>query len=160
MKKIEVHIDGASKGNPGHAGIGAVICQDGKVIKNIANYIGKTTNNFAEYTALIYALQEAIIIKADVVDVHTDSQLLCRQINKEYKVKSSNIIGLYNQAVHLIAAFKKFSIKHIPREENSEADKLANYAVKEALKGKQAECGCPDVACAYRGGKSGLRRVT
>lgn len=136
MKKIEIHIDGASKGNPGHAGIGAVICQDGKVIKNIANYIGKTTNNFAEYTALIYALQEAIIIKADVVDVHTDSQLLCRQINKEYKVKSSNIIGLYNQAVHLIAAFKKFSIKHIPREENSEADKLANHAVKEALKGK------------------------
>ncbi len=136
MKLIDVYIDGASKGNPGPAGVGVIICQEGVVLKNISNYIGNTTNNFAEYTALIFALQEALIIKADELNINTDSQLLCRQINGEYKVKSPNILGLYNQARHLISAFKKVSINHIPREMNSGADKLATQAVRKALKNK------------------------
>jgi len=134
MKMLDIHIDGASKGNPGPAGIGVVISEDGLVVKNLSVFIGESTNNFAEYTALIHALEQALILKADVVKINTDSQLLCRQINKEYKIKSNNIIGLYNQAVQLIAGFKKFSIQHIPREENRGADKLANLAVKQALK--------------------------
>lgn len=134
MKMLDIHIDGASKGNPGPAGIGVVIAQDGQVVKNLSVFIGESTNNFAEYTALIHALEQALILKADAVKINSDSQLLCRQINKEYKIKSNNIIGLYNQAVHLISAFKKFSIQHIPREENTAADKLANLAVKQALK--------------------------
>jgi len=136
MKLIDVYIDGASKGNPGPAGVGVILCQGGVVLKNISNYIGNTTNNFAEYTALIFALQEALIIKADELNINTDSQLLCRQIKGEYKVKSPNIVGLYNQAKQLISAFKKVSINHIPREMNSGADKLATQAVRKALKNK------------------------
>lgn len=135
---VDIYIDGASKGNPGHAGIGVVILKDGKVLKTLSNYIGKATNNFAEYSALIYALEEALIIKAEAVKINSDSQLLCRQLNKEYRIKSENIINLYNQAVHLLSAFRVFSINHIPREKNTEADKLANKAVKDVLKKKTA----------------------
>lgn len=136
MKELEIYIDGASKGNPGLAGIGVIICQDGGVLKNISTFIGRATNNFAEYTALIYALQEALILKAESVKIYTDSQLLCRQIKKEYKVKNPNIIGLYNQALHLMSAFKLVLINHISRKDNPGADKLANKAIKEALKKK------------------------
>lgn len=131
---LEIYIDGASKGNPGHAGIGAVICRNGEVLKNISSYIGEGTNNFAEYTALIYALQEALILKAEGVKVNTDSELLYRQLKKQYKVKNINLIGLYNQVLHLIDSFREFSIQHIPRESNRGADKLATRAVKEHLK--------------------------
>jgi len=133
MKEFEIYIDGASKGNPGPSGIGVVICQGEETVKNISTYIGQATNNIAEYTALIYALQEALILKAEVLRINTDSQLLARQLNKVYKVKHENIIGLYNQALNLLAGFKKVSIRDIPREENKEADKLATLAVKKEL---------------------------
>lgn len=129
--RVDIHIDGASKGNPGPAGVGIIIRSNGEIVGKISKYIGNTTNNIAEYTALIYALQEALIIKAGIVSINTDSQLLCRQINKEYKVKSPNIIGLYNQAQRLISGFEKVAIKHISRENNTEADKLATQAVKD-----------------------------
>ncbi len=133
MTALKIYIDGASKGNPGPSGVGVVICRDGETIKNIASYIGNATNNVAEYTALIYALQEALILKAEALEINTDSQLLYRQIKKVYKIKSANILGLYNQALHLMSAFKEVSIKNIPREQNRGADKLANKAVKEAF---------------------------
>jgi len=132
MKELEIYIDGASKGNPGHSGIGVIVLEHGTQVKNISRYIGTATNNVAEYTALIYGLQEGLLSKAEHITVKTDSQLLCRQINKEYKVKSQSILNLYNQALQLLSGFKKFSIKHIPREENIEADKLATKAIKEA----------------------------
>ncbi|MCX5700260.1 MAG: ribonuclease HI family protein [Candidatus Omnitrophica bacterium] len=134
MKNLEIYIDGASKGNPGPSGIGVVICSNGLTIKNISTYIGRATNNFAEYTALIYALEEALIMKAERLLVKTDSQLLARQLNKVYKVRNVNIIGLYNQALHLLTAFKEVYIKDIPREENKGADKLATLAIKKELK--------------------------
>ncbi len=134
MNEIEIFIDGASKGNPGPSGIGVIICRDGETIKNIASFIGHATNNAAEYTALLFALQEALKLKAESVKINTDSQLLHRQINKTYKVKNPNIIGLYNQAVHLLSAFKKVSITNIPREENKGADRLATQAIKEHFK--------------------------
>ena len=134
MNSLDIYIDGASKGNPGPSGIGVVICRSGETIKNIASYIGNTTNNVAEYTALIYALQEALILKAQTLNINTDSQLLFRQINKVYKVKSQNILGLYNQALHLISAFKHVSIKDIPRQENRGADRLATIAIKQHLR--------------------------
>lgn len=134
MKQLEIYIDGASKGNPGHSGIGVIVCRDGQVLKNISNYIGKTTNNAAEYTALIQALQEALMLKAENITINTDSQLLYRQMKKEYKVKSPLISSLYAQAVHLASAFKAVTIKHIPREDNRGADKLATQAVRQALK--------------------------
>ena len=133
MKILEIYIDGASKGNPGPSGIGAIICSNGQVIKNISSYIGHATNNFAEYTALIYALEEALILKADALEIKTDSQLLARQLNKIYKVKSENISALHNQAEHLLSAFKSVKITDIPREQNKGADKLATLAVKKEL---------------------------
>ena len=134
MKELEIYIDGASKGNPGPSGIGVVICRGQETIKNISSFIGNATNNIAEYTALIYALQEALILRAEAIKIKTDSQLLARQLNKVYKVKHANIIGLYNQAVNLLAAFKKVSINNIPREENRGADKLATEAIKKELR--------------------------
>ena len=134
MKRLEIYIDGAAKGNPGPAGIGVVICQDGEVVKNIAEYIGNTTNNVAEYTAFIYGLEESLSLEAKILTVNTDSQLLYRQIRKEYKVKSQNILALYQKASHLISGFKEFSINHIPREKNCGADKLANIAIKKAAR--------------------------
>lgn len=137
MKALEIYIDGASKGNPGPSGIGVVICRDGETVKNISSYIGNTTNNIAEYTALIYALQEALVFKAQVLKINTDSQLLYRQLKKIYRVKNPNLLGLYNQARHLMSAFKEVLINNIPRQNNLGADKLASKAVKEELR-KQA----------------------
>jgi ribonuclease HI len=134
MKAIEIYIDGASKGNPGHAGIGVIICQNGQVLKNISSYIGQTTNNVAEYMALIQALQEALILKAENIAINTDSQLLYRQMKKEYRVKHPLISSLYTQAMHLVSAFKDVNINHISRENNRGADRLATQAIKKALK--------------------------
>jgi len=134
VNDLEIYIDGASKGNPGPSGIGVVICRNGETIKNISSFIGNATNNIAEYTALIYALKEALILKAEVLKINTDSELLYRQLKKDYKVKSVNILGLYNQAAHLLSVFKKASLNHIPREENKGADKLATEAIKKQFK--------------------------
>lgn len=134
MKKIEIYIDGASKGNPGPSGIGVVICQNSQVLKNISNYIGHSTNNLAEYTALIYALQEALILRAQSLKINTDSELLYRQIKKEYKVRNPSIFGLYSQVLYLMSAFKEVSINHISRKDNKGADKLATKAIKEAIR--------------------------
>ena len=136
MFKLELFIDGACHGNPGPSGAGVVIRHNGKSIKKISRYIGNATNNIAEYMALIFGLQESLILKAESVKVNTDSQLLYRQLIKVYKVKHPNIAGLYNQAVHLAGGFKEFSISHIPRELNTEADKLATKAIKEKFKDK------------------------
>lgn len=136
MNKLELFIDGACQGNPGPGGAGVVIRRDGKIIKEISRYIGETTNNIAEYSALIFGLQESLILRAESVIINTDSQLLYRQLIKVYRVKHPNIIGLYNQAVHLVSGFKEFSINHIPRCLNSEADKLATLAIKENFKNK------------------------
>lgn len=132
MKHLELYIDGASKGNPGPAGVGIIICAHGEVVKNIAKAIGKTTNNVAEYTALICGLQEALNLKAETLVVNTDSQLLHRQMSGAYKVRHPNILPLYYQARALSAGFRGVAFNHIPRESNRGADKLANRALKEA----------------------------
>jgi len=132
MNHLEIYIDGASKGNPGKSGIGVVIHQNNRLVKNIASYIGVATNNVAEYTALIYALEEALLLKASSLKINTDSQLLARQLNKIYKVRNEGIISLYNRAVHLLTGFDNVLISHIPREENTVADKLATQAIKES----------------------------
>ncbi|MBU0547641.1 MAG: ribonuclease HI family protein [Candidatus Omnitrophica bacterium] len=134
MSYLEIYIDGASKGNPGHSGVGIIIYRNGQVLKRISSYIGKTTNNIAEYTALIYALEEALLLKAKSLKINTDSQLLARQINRVYKVKHEGLIALYERAVRLLSGFETVLVKHIPREKNSCADKLATGAIKATLK--------------------------
>jgi ribonuclease HI len=129
MLKLDIFVDGACSGNPGPAGIGIVIKKDGTVIKEIARSIGSATNNIAEYTALIYALQEALALKAQQVHVTTDSELMHRQVIGLYKVKHGNIKPLFDQVKHLMQGFEKFELTHVPREANAEADKLSRQGV-------------------------------
>ncbi|MGD9015439.1 MAG: ribonuclease HI family protein [Candidatus Omnitrophota bacterium] len=131
--EFQIYIDGASEGNPGPAGIGVILTQNGQVIRNISVYLGIQTNNVAEYMALIFGLQEALMLKAKAVSIYTDSQLLSRQINNEYKLRSPNLIGLYAQVVHLLSAFDSAKVQYIPREENRGADKLAKKAAQKKL---------------------------
>lgn len=131
-KKFSLYVDGGSHGNPGPSGIGVIIYDEkGNVIRNISKFIGDTTNNVAEYTALIYGLQEALILRADEVMVNTDSELLAKQLSKEYKTKDAGLKPLYEQVSHLLTGFKKYEIKHIDRSGNKGADKLANKAIGE-----------------------------
>ena len=130
---LEIFIDGASKGNPGPSGIGVVIVENGRNVKCVYRFIGHATNNIAEYSALISALEEGLILKAQSLSIKTDSELLHRQITRVYKVRNANILGLYQQAQRLISAFERVSICHVPREQNAEADRLATQAVKEHL---------------------------
>ncbi len=125
----EIYIDGASRGNPGDSGIGIVFKNDDS--KNFKKYIGTGTNNNAEYTALITALEIAIESELLKIKVHTDSMLVANQINGSWKVKDPDIRILFANAKKLIENFKKFSITHIRREFNSEADQLANEAINE-----------------------------
>ncbi len=131
MKSLEAYIDGAAKGNPGPAGIGVVVFSDKKIIKRISQYIGETTNNVAEYTALVYALQEALIQKASSIKIYTDSELLFKQTKDLYKVKDGNLKVLKAQVDHLLSGIKDFDIEYIPREKNIEADKLAQGSIKQ-----------------------------
>ena len=125
---ITIYTDGASIGNPGKVGIGYLIYKDKKLLKQEGIYLGIQTNNFAEYMALIFALTGALSLGEDKCQVFSDSQLLCEQINGNYKVKNKNIYALFVLAKKMISQFKSFNIKHISREENKEADKLAKEA--------------------------------
>ena len=129
-KKAFIFIDGAARGNPGEAGIGIVIKDgQGSQIKKLYKYIGQATNNIAEYTALVYALQEAIIFGFKDLVVYSDSELLVKQLNGEYRVKNSNLRSYYEQFLHLRIAFNRLEIKQLSRQENKESDKLANQAI-------------------------------
>ena len=130
MTKLALYTDGACSGNPGPAGIGVVVQQEGAVIKEISRFIGAATNNIAEYTAVICALQEALVLKADEVSLFSDSELVCRQVLGQYKVSHAQMRVLYDQVQHLRAGFRRFQIQHIPREENRQADQLARQAIR------------------------------
>lgn len=126
----EVFIDGASKGNPGEASVGILIRQDGKVAKTVSKAIGLATNNVAEYTALLYALEELLAMNAKKIKVHTDSALLYNQLLGKYQVKNDLLKTLFDQAQELGRKFEDIQIVNIPREKNQEADQLANQAFK------------------------------
>ena len=142
--KLEIFTDGGCSGNPGPAAIGVVIKNGGKTVKTLGLPIGQGTNNIAEYTALIYALGEALILKADEVSVKTDSELMCRQVSGTYAVKHKNIKPLFVQVKHLVTGFKSFQIAHVPREQNSEADALVRQVLKKA--GQDGRCDAHGVA--------------
>lgn len=128
-QKFEVYIDGAARGNPGEAGVGIVIKQGNKILFEVGSYIGKTTNNIAEYMALIRGLEEAIIMGGEDVKIMSDSELLVKQIKGEYKVKNQGLKPLYFHAKELTKKLKSFEIEHAYREENKHADKLANQGI-------------------------------
>jgi secondary thiamine-phosphate synthase enzyme len=129
MKRATIATDGASKGNPGPAGIGIVICDEsGAVLKSIGENIGIGTNNFAEYTAFIRGLELTLELGFDHAVVNTDSELLAKQINGHYRVKSPDIAPLFALALDLMGKFKTVRVNHVPREKNKQADKLASQA--------------------------------
>jgi len=130
MDKLTIYVDGASKGNPGKAGIGIVFFCEGKKIKEYSQHIGVTTNNVAEYMAVVFAMQEALIMRVENIAVFTDSELIANQIQGIYKVRDNNLFRLYKQVQHLKGGFKKFNITHIERANNKEADKLASESLK------------------------------
>ncbi|MBI5118822.1 CoA-binding protein [Candidatus Poribacteria bacterium] len=129
-KKLTIFIDGASHGNPGPAAVGIVIKSSGKTIREIGETIGKATNNYAEYSALIRALEEACKLGASEVDCFSDSELLVRQMTGVYSVKSRNLLPLVSKAQTLRRTFKKFSLHHVDRSKNERADDLAGKALK------------------------------
>ncbi len=128
---ITINIDGASKGNPGPSSIGIVFHKDKEQVKEVSEFIGIHTNNFAEYTALIRALEVSIECGFQNVEIKSDSELVVKQINKIYKVKDADIKDLFDKASSLAERLSSFKITHIPREENLRADKLANLALKQ-----------------------------
>ncbi len=133
--RLVIHTDGASRGNPGEAGIGALIEDDtGHVVGRLARYLGRTTNNQAEYAALIDALKEAARQGAKEVSVYADSELVVKQVKGEYRVKNPDLKPMHAEVMRLISGFDGFAIKYIPREKNKEADALANEAIDKRLR--------------------------
>ncbi|MFH1193491.1 MAG: ribonuclease HI family protein [bacterium] len=131
--KFIIYTDGGARGNPGPAGIGIVIKADGKTVKEYGEYIGKATNNQAEYKALISALETVKNLGATEVEIFMDSELIVKQIKGEYKVKHPGLAPLFLKVYNLRAGFKKFFVRHIPREKNKEADKLVNEAIDKRI---------------------------
>ncbi len=125
---IEVYIDGGSRGNPGNAAIGFVVYRDGSEIYRLGKKIGVTTNNRAEYTALIEALKY-LLRTADnneKITIISDSELIVNQINGKYKVKSRSIAPLYKEAIGLLKNFKNIELIHVKRENNRVSDWILN----------------------------------
>ncbi|MEP9412566.1 MAG: ribonuclease HI family protein [Candidatus Brocadia sp.] len=130
MSELIIHTDGASRGNPGKAGIGVAIFDvDYHLIEEVCRFIGESTNNIAEYQAMILAARKAIAYNAKKVIFKTDSELLVRQLNGEYRVKSPNILPLYNDLMKLLSKIPTWKIQHVRREENVIADTLANRGI-------------------------------
>jgi ribonuclease HI len=129
---LDIHIDGASRGNPGEAGFGVhVATGDGTEVARMYGYLGRTTNNVAEYQALLHALRWALDRGAPRVRIFSDSELLVRQMEGSYRVRHPGLVPLHAQAVSLRNRLGRAELRHVPREENREADRLANQAVDE-----------------------------
>ena len=131
---IKIFSDGGARGNPGPAGIGAVIYNsEGKIIAEVSEYLGIATNNQAEYKALIAALKKAKEMGVKEVECYLDSELVVKQLKREYKVKNKDLAPLFLEIHNLSINFKNISYRHIPREENKAADKLANIAMDRGM---------------------------
>ncbi|HHW18592.1 MAG TPA: ribonuclease HI family protein [Firmicutes bacterium] len=125
MKGV-VFFDGASRGNPGPASCSAVVRVEGLPEREVAAFLGTTTNNVAEYCGLLLGLYEARELGADEVAIFSDSNLCVQQLKGEYKVQSPNLIPLYQKVLSLLKKFSRWEISHVPREENKRADSLSN----------------------------------
>ena len=130
VRKVILHIDGGSRGNPGPAGCGAVLLDTaGGVLAEESRFIGRATSNEAEYHSLLLGLHAARRRGASDVTVRADSQLLVRQLNGAYKVKSARLMPLFQAATEALREFVSWRAEHVPREMNAHADSLANRAM-------------------------------
>jgi len=128
-------VDGAARGNPGEAGCGAVIFNEHRhVVKKLSRYLGHATNNVAEYEGLLMGLEALIQLGKKRVQIQSDSQLLVRQLNGQYRVKDEKLKLLFRRAMMLLGRFDRVRIVHVPRESNKLADQLANQGIDNALR--------------------------
>ena len=128
--KVVIHSDGASRNNPGPAAIGATIKDEqGRLLATISRSIGRATNNQAEYRAVIAALEKAIKLGARQIELNLDSELIVRQETGRYRVKNEALKPLFGRVKKLLGSLEGFSIRHVPRQQNQEADRLANSAL-------------------------------
>jgi len=135
--KATLHTDGGARGNPGPAGIGAVLYDaEGREIAHVSQSLDATTNNVAEYKALIAGLEMALENGVTDIDVKCDSQLVVSQVTGEWKIKNDRLRSLAAKAERLLYKFEKHALSHVPRSSNARADKLANEAMDEAAAGK------------------------
>ena len=129
--RLLIHTDGAARGNPGPAGAGAVLrdADTGEVVAEIAVGLGRATNNVAEWTAVRLALEEARRLGATRVDLRMDSQLVARQISGVYRVKHADLKPIHAAVMSLLREFEGYTVGHVPRELNKDADRLSNIAI-------------------------------
>lgn len=127
--KLQIFTDGGARGNPGPSGIGAVVWNGNELVGRHKKYIGVATNNQAEYRAVILALEEVKKLSVEELEFFLDSELVVKQLNREYKVKDKDLAPLFVQVWNLSMGFKRVTFTHVPREKNKEADKLVNEAI-------------------------------
>ncbi|MCL2013152.1 MAG: ribonuclease HI family protein [Cystobacterineae bacterium] len=131
---LRIYSDGASRGNPGPAGAGAVLVDlQGKILERLGRFLGEQTNNHAEYQGALLGLRRAKALGASSIELWADSQLLIRQLQGSYRVKNAGLLPLYTEARGLLAQFSKIKLVHVPREKNEEADRMSNRAIDEGL---------------------------
>jgi ribonuclease HI len=138
-----IYFDGASKGNPGHSGVGAIVFKKHEIFTVLTKYIGIATNNVAEYTALkaiLMKVQPVIVNKKEVeMLLRGDSELVVKQLRGFYRIKNVRLKGLCETVVKMLERYKSWNIEYIPREENKIADALATSALENALRALKAE---------------------
>ena len=136
VEELLLYCDGGSRGNPGPSAIGAVVfdpsTEPPELVAEVSECIGVTTNNVAEYRALIAGLEAVAHLRARVMHVRADSLLVIKQLRGEWKVKHANIKPLHAEAAALLAEYEVVDLQHVPREENTEADALVNQALDAA----------------------------
>lgn len=136
-ERVVIHVDGGARGNPGPAGVGAVVSDPaGEVLREEGRFIGEATNNVAEYRALLLGLELARELGAREVEVVNDSQLISRQIGGEYKVKQAHLRPLHREAMKALRTFDRWSVHSVPRTQNEHADRLYNQALDQALESR------------------------
>jgi ribonuclease HI len=132
--RLIIYFDGASRGNPGRAGAGIWMTdEEGRKVSEVSRYLGHKTNNEAEYWALLLGLREAKRLGGKCLHLFTDSELVERQIKGIYRVRDLNLKALHRTVLQNLRAFSSFEIESIPREENREADRLANEAIQRRI---------------------------
>jgi ribonuclease HI len=136
VSRVTVNVDGGARGNPGPAAIGVVLRDgEGQVLEEVGEKIGEATNNVAEYRALLRGIELAKAHEADDVELIGDSELVVRQVEGRYKVKNAGMKQLYDEAVRALRVFDSWSIRHVRRKENADADRLVNEALDGVLDG-------------------------
>ena len=129
--RLLIHTDGAARGNPGPAGAGAILrdADDGTVLAEIAEPLGHATNNVAEWSAVRLALEEALRLRATHVDLRMDSELVARQISGIYRVKHPDLKPFHAAVMEMLGRFEGYTVGHVPRALNKDADRLSNVAI-------------------------------